>query len=103
MKLESAGIDHSGIPIASANDHYSRIEIMKIAKARAGVQKQCETTYFGDGIWDQNASRTLGWNFILVGNQLPSEISIKDYTDIQWLKKQIGMESDPVTRRLDTL
>ena len=28
LKVESAGIDISGIPIASSNDHYSRIEIL---------------------------------------------------------------------------
>ncbi|MEH6458128.1 MAG: HAD hydrolase-like protein [Cocleimonas sp.] len=34
LKLQSAGMDVSNIPIASSNDHHSRIEIMKIAEKR---------------------------------------------------------------------
>ncbi len=46
LKLESAGIDISNIPIASANDHHSRIEIMKIAEKRA-VKETCLSCPFG--------------------------------------------------------
>ena len=35
MKLESAEIDISDIPIASSNDHFSRTKIMKIAEEKA--------------------------------------------------------------------
>ena len=41
LKLESAGIKISNIPIASANDHHSRIEIMKIAEKTTKKSRKC--------------------------------------------------------------
>jgi len=63
LKLQSAGIDVSGIPIASSNDHYARIEIMKMARVKASACESFPVTYFGDAAWDQKACRELGYNF----------------------------------------
>ncbi|MES9945677.1 MAG: HAD hydrolase-like protein, partial [Candidatus Thiodiazotropha sp.] len=70
LKLQSAGIDISEVPIASSNDHHSRIEIMKIAEKRATNASSLSFTYFGDGSWDLKACKELGVNFVLVGDKL---------------------------------
>ena len=79
IKLESAGIDASDIPIASSNDHYSRIEIMKIAEKRAVKDARLAFTYFGDGAWDLQACKELGVNFVLVGDKIEHHQSIMDF------------------------
>ena len=79
LKLESAGIDISNIPIASANDHHSRIEIMKIAEQRAIKESRLSFTYFGDGSWDLKACKELGVNFVLVGDKLEYNQSIINF------------------------
>jgi len=79
LKLESAGIDISNIPIASANDHHSRIEIMKIAEKRAVKETRLSFTYFGDGSWDLKACKELGVNFVLVGDKLEHNQSIMNF------------------------
>lgn len=71
MKLHSAGIDISGIPIVSSNDHYIRTEIMKLSAAKANngdLPEDC--TYFGDAAWDKKACQDLEWSFILVGEKI---------------------------------
>lgn len=79
LKLESAGIDISDIPIASSNDHHSRIEIMKIAEKRAVKKGRLSFTYFGDGSWDLKACKELGVNFVLVGDKLEHNQSIMNF------------------------
>ena len=79
LKLESAGIKISNIPIASANDHHSRIEIMKIAEKRAVKETRLSFTYFGDGSWDLKACKELGVNFVLVGDKLEHSQSIINF------------------------
>ncbi len=67
LKLYSGGIDLSGISFASSSDHFSRIEIMKKAEQRCSNKNFKSRTYFGDAVWDKQASEALGYNFILVG------------------------------------
>ena len=85
MKLESAGIDVTDIPIASSNDHYSRTRIMKIAEEKAIGKIKASCTYFGDGEWDKKACEELGYNFVLVGNRTYHNQNILDFKN----KKQI--------------
>lgn len=82
MKLESAEIDVSGIPIASSNEHFSRTEIMKIAAAKAVGGKRIPCTYFGDGEWDQRACEELGFKFILVGEKFEHDPCLRDFSNI---------------------
>jgi len=91
LKLESAGIDISGIPIASSNDHYSRIEIMKIAEQRAIKESRLSFTYFGDGSWDLKACKELGVNFVLVGDKLEHNQSINSFTQTGEAFAYIGL------------
>lgn len=79
MKLESAGIDISDIPIASSNDHYSRVEIMKVAERKAVNEPRLSFTYFGDGGWDLKACKELGVNFVLVGDMLEHNQAIENF------------------------
>ena len=81
MKLESAEIDISGIPIASSNDHFSRSEIMKIARVKAVGENIIPCTYFGDAEWDKQACEDLGFKFVLVGKSTSHEPSILDFNN----------------------
>jgi beta-phosphoglucomutase-like phosphatase (HAD superfamily) len=69
LKLETAGIDVKGIPVASCDDSESREEIMRIALAKLGDEFE-SVTYFGDAEWDRRACRALGWEFVPVGSDL---------------------------------
>ena len=78
LKLESAGFDVDGIPLASGDDSPSRTEIMRTALARIGDDFE-SVTYFGDAGWDERACRSLGWNFVAVG---PGLGGIETYTGL---------------------
>lgn len=78
LKLESANIDYSSIPLASSDDHSSRMEIMRLAANRAG-NNQYPCTYFGDGVWDKEACDHLEYNFVLVGNKFAHKPSIINF------------------------
>lgn len=79
LKLGAAGIDVTGIPIASSSDHFSRIEIMKIAELRTGISQYESRTYLGDSAWDLRASEALGYHFVLVGSRIEYDRSIPDF------------------------
>ncbi|MEW8683536.1 MAG: HAD family hydrolase [Candidatus Thiodiazotropha endolucinida] len=91
MKLESAAIDISGIPIASSNNHFSRTEIMKIAKEKAVGKINVPCTYFGDGEWDKMACKELGYNFVLVGNRTKHDQNIMDFNNAKQAMEYIGL------------
>src|SRR5690606_7129863 len=68
-KLASAGFPTQDIPLASADDHQDRAQIMLYAlKQLRGPFRSI--TYFGDGIWDQKCAAQLGWDFVAVGPKL---------------------------------
>jgi len=69
FKLQSAGLDYSNFPLATANDHHERTAIMEIALSRLGQQFD-SITYYGDGPWDREACAALDWRFIPVGPEL---------------------------------
>ena len=90
LKLESANIDFSSIPLASSNDHYSRIEIMKLA-ANSAAKSQYPCTYFGDGVWDKEACSSLGYNFVLVGSKFAHDPSVKNFQSTKSALACIGL------------
>ncbi|MFL0809434.1 MAG: HAD family hydrolase [Agarilytica sp.] len=90
LKLESANINFSSIPLASSNDHYSRIEIMKLAANRA-AKNQYPCTYFGDGVWDKEACSSLGYNFVLVGSKFAHDPSINNFQSAKSAFSCIGL------------
>src|SRR5258706_11556638 len=70
-KLRHAGIDFEGLPLASADDAEARVEIMTTCRDRAGgTGTVTDVVYVGDGPWDTQASRELGWGFIGIGETL---------------------------------
>ena len=91
LKLDTAGIDRSGMVLATSSDHYKRIEIMKIAEKRAGNHHFVTKTYFGDRAWDKKASKTLGYNFVLVGSRIQHDKRIDNYTDIKEVLALVGI------------
>jgi phosphoglycolate phosphatase-like HAD superfamily hydrolase len=91
LKLASAGVDVAGIPMASANDHYSRTEIMKLALQKAAVPPNHKLTYFGDAAWDKKACKELNFNFVLVGDQVVHGQTISDFTEIKNAIRYIGL------------
>lgn len=93
IKLRAAGIDCSDIPFASSNDHFARIEIMKIAAARSGAKGSESVIYFGDGAWDKKACEILGYDFVLVGDALRHQPQITDYRDLKSLSSIIGLNA----------
>lgn len=69
LKLSSAGFPVQDIPLASANDHRDRRQIMRHALAQ--LEGPFESiTYFGDGVWDRQATADLGWRFVAVGPKI---------------------------------
>ncbi len=91
LKLRSAGIDFSGIPIASANDHFARTEIMIIADSRATGNRELPWTYFGDGAWDKKACEQLGINFVLVGDKVDHHQKIENFQSVDEAMTYIGL------------
>lgn len=91
LKLKSAGFDLNDVVMASADDHYSRAEIMKHALP-VSIRPE-DVVYFGDGEWDKKACEELGFQFVLVGNRFNHSPQIpnfchKDETIEQVLSKR---------------
>lgn len=95
LKLDSAGIDVSGLAVATSSDHFSRTEIMKIAQSRATGDKILQPTYFGDGEWDRQACARLGFNFVLVGNRTRHVQQIPDFEHSDRALAFIGLPATP--------
>lgn len=91
LKLRAAGIDSDGIPFASANDHFARTEIMRLAATRAVGERAVACTYFGDGEWDQAACAALGYGFVLVGGATFHWPWIADFDDLERALGFIGI------------
>jgi len=78
LKLNSAGFNIDGVPLATSNDAHSRVEIMQTALRQTGGDV-ASVTYFGDASWDQRACRELGWDLMAVGPDLGG---IESYVDV---------------------
>lgn len=92
LKLESAGIDYRGMAFASGTDHTSRIDIMKLAEERVSVREFTSKTYFGDAVWDKEASISLAYNFILVGDGFYHAKQIPDFNSSEKVLSIIGLK-----------
>lgn len=69
-KLGQAGIHFDGIPMATASDAMARVEILRNAKSKSvDGEPLKETIYFGDAVWDAQATKELGWRMIGIGDQ----------------------------------
>jgi FMN phosphatase YigB (HAD superfamily) len=68
LKLSSAGFPLD-IPLASSEDSPRRTGIMTHALAQMGSEFS-SISYYGDGSWDRDAAKSLGWQFVAVGKIL---------------------------------
>lgn len=69
LKLSAAEFPVAGIPLATSDDHADRREIMRLALRQLGGPFH-SVTYYGDGHWDAEAAKSLGWRFVAVGKRL---------------------------------
>lgn len=96
LKLQSAGIDYTNIPLATANDHHERTRIMQIALSQLGDGLK-SVTYYGDGPWDQDACASLGWRFVSVGPELRGIDSFVGHRPVAHAVRSISIDDmDPV-------
>lgn len=91
MKLRSAGISPHDIHIASSNDHYKRVNIMKAAQSHLQEQHITQSTYFGDGIWDKTACEILQFDFIAVGTSVDHHMSIRNFLNHSYIFSLLGI------------
>ena len=95
LKFDYCGMQISDLAMATCDDSHSREKIMEIAYKRAcrkaGISGFRQSVYFGDGEWDYEAARHLGFDFIGIDNSKRKEAIIKsggkyvfnDFTDSQ--------------------
>ena len=71
FKLRASGLSVAGIPMATSDDDRNRTRIMQIAAERARDFYACpgfeRVVYLGDGPWDLQEARSLGFRFIGIG------------------------------------
>jgi phosphoglycolate phosphatase-like HAD superfamily hydrolase len=93
FKLQASGLSIEGIPLATSDDDRNRLKIMELAARRGREYYGCKdferTIYLGDGPWDLQASRSLGFDFIGIGPRVQVLMDAKeshwhpDYQDIE--------------------
>jgi FMN phosphatase YigB (HAD superfamily) len=79
LKLRAAGFNIEGLALATSDDSWSRVEILRAALRMIDADGEV-ATYFGDAEWDQRACNELGWEFVAVGPRLGG---IRSYSGIQ--------------------
>ena len=95
LKFDHCRMQVSDLPMATCDDSPSRERIMEIACERAcqkaGLTRFQRSVYFGDGEWDFEAARHLGFDFIGIDNSKRKEAIMRsggkyvfeDFTDSQ--------------------
>lgn len=72
FKLRSAGFEIDRLPLASADDHFDRTEIVRTGLDRAGraygTNRFDRVVSVGDGSWDIAVARKLGFGFVGIGD-----------------------------------
>lgn len=69
IKLRTSRFPLDGIPLATCNDHISKVAIMSHAFGQLTAPFE-SITYYGDGDGDRTAAIALGWAFVPVGEKL---------------------------------
>ena len=83
MKLRAAGIDITGIPSASSDDHHTRIGIMQHAEKLTKNKNYKSRIYFGDGVWDKKACAELEYDFIAIGDAVEHDQKFIDFLSLK--------------------
>jgi len=105
LKLRRADLPFAPIPLASATDAVSRANILRIAAGRAAGKHGTEfahITYVGDGVWDVEAARTVGWRFLGIGSgtaalrlrQAGAKVVVPNYFPIETFLRRLGDRDD---------
>ncbi len=85
FKLKASKLDVEGIPMSTSDDERNRKRIMENAVELAKKFYNCRgferIVYLGDGPWDMQASRSLGFRFIGIG---PRMQALKDLEPFCW-------------------
>jgi phosphoglycolate phosphatase-like HAD superfamily hydrolase len=85
FKLQTSGLSVDGIPLASSDDDHNRKKIMMSAAEKARDFYACpgfeRVVYLGDGLWDLQEARSLGYGFIGIGPRIQA---IKDSESSHW-------------------
>ena len=72
LKIEASGLSLDHVPMVTSDDARSREEIMRRSEGQAqgvyGVKGFDSVVYVGDGTWDLQSSRSMGYHFIGVGH-----------------------------------
>jgi phosphoglycolate phosphatase-like HAD superfamily hydrolase len=94
FKLQASGLTVNGIPMATSDDHVDRKMIMEIATEKARKYYSCHDfehiIYLGDGPWDLQASRSLGYDFIGIGLRIQA---LRDSENISWHPSFLKVEA----------
>ena len=72
MKLRAAGLDRYSLPLASGSDAVTRTRNHANRREPRARRPKApgRRTYFGDGVWDKQASEELGYDFIAIGDKV---------------------------------
>jgi phosphoglycolate phosphatase-like HAD superfamily hydrolase len=93
FKLQASNLNVDGIPMATSDDSKNRLQIMEIAVIKAGDFYGNVTfehiVYLGDGPWDLQTSRSLGYRFIGIG---PRVQALKDLESFPWHQDFLEIE-----------
>jgi phosphoglycolate phosphatase-like HAD superfamily hydrolase len=105
FKLQASGLNVDGIPMATSDDDRDRQKIMEIAVRRAMDFYACSgferVVYIGDGPWDLQFSRLLGYAFIGIGQRVRELIPSgaghwhHDYLDIEAVLASVAAALQP--------
>jgi len=94
FKLRSSGLNIDGIPLTTSDDDRNRQRIMEIAAGRARDFYACpgfeRVVYLGDGPWDLQACRSLGYRFVGIG---PRVQPLKDLEAFPWHQDYLEIEA----------
>lgn len=105
LKLSSIGFKLGELTLVSANEHFSRSVITKLAIEQSLVREQMSEfnsiTYIGDGLWDYETTQALGIKFIGIDNQKNNKLIeagatnvLTDLADVQQIIAWSKTEND---------
>lgn len=109
IKLGASGLETESIPMATSDDDRDRQRIMQISARRAAEQYSFRSfnrvVYIGDGPWDLEFARRLGYGFIGIGHRLQAQMPLDgkswhpDYRDPQAVLGSIRSALEDSNRR----
>jgi phosphoglycolate phosphatase-like HAD superfamily hydrolase len=94
FKLRASGLSVDGIPLATSDEDRNRKRIMEIAAEKARDFYACpgfeRIVYLGDGPWDLQDSRSLGYGFVGIG---PRVQALRDAEAGRWYQDFMEIEA----------